>query len=127
MVVKDQISDYDVVVTKDDVRVLGCKVYRENIVLPPDLVGAGDVLEIHLTSKTGETLDYTTEVTLDERGYASTEFEVVQKGRCKVSPIGADISSVSCLPWKGIVWKVLHAQRKVMSVDVMMQAVIRSW
>lgn len=90
----DQISEYDVVVTKDNIRVLGCKVYRENIVLPPAQVKAGDVLKIHLTSRMGETLDYTTEVTLDEKGYASTIFEVVQKGRFKVSPTGADVSSM---------------------------------
>lgn len=101
LVYDDRISDYDVVVTKDEARILGCKIYRGNIVLPLEQVRAGDVLKIRLTSKTGETLDYTTEVKLDDNGYAKAEFEIIQKGRFKVSPIGMDEASVLLFDMEG--------------------------
>ena len=90
----DQISDYDVVVTKDDVKITGYKVNRNNITLPPEQVGAGDVIKISLTSKEGEALDYTTEITLNENCYAKEEFEVLQKGRFSATPIVTGAASV---------------------------------
>lgn len=101
LIFDDQIGDYDVVVTKDGERIQGCKVYRGNIVLPPDQVEAGDILEVHLSSKEGDTIDYTKQVTLDEKGYADEEFLVHQKGRCKITPTGADATSVLLFDMEG--------------------------
>lgn len=101
IVYDDRISDYAVTITKNDVRITGCKINKNNILLPPEQVEAGDVIKISLTSLEGDTLDYTTEVTLDDNRYAEAEFEVLQKGRFEVSPIATAAVSIIVFDMEG--------------------------
>lgn len=81
-ILKEDITDYQITLLNQTTgeTLTGYRVYEKNIVLPLNQIAAGDVLIITLVSRNGETLDYQTEITLDENMSAVVEMNVQEKG-----------------------------------------------
>ena len=93
---KEDIANYQVTLlnqTTGEV-LTGYTIYDSSINLPMEKVSVGDVIEITLVSKNGETLDYQTEVTLDENVSATVDMTVQEKGYIVTAPETAMETSI---------------------------------
>ena len=85
---KEELANYQVTLLNQTTGeiVTGYGIYDSSINLPMGMVSVGDVLEITLISRNGETLNYQTEVTLDENVSATVEMKVQEKGYIVTTP-----------------------------------------
>ena len=93
---KEDIANYQVTLlnqTTGEV-LTGYTIYDSSINLPMEKASVGDVIEITLVSKNGETLDYQTEVTLDENVSATVDMTVQEKGYIVTAPETAMETSI---------------------------------
>ena len=96
IVVADNIRDYTVSLYNQtqNVALNGFRVYSNNIVLKTDSVVSGDEIIIRLTSKSGETIEASQTVILDEKMSASAEIIAQQKGYISTTPKTGTVSSI---------------------------------
>ena len=96
IVVADNIRDYTVSLydQTQNVALTGFRVYSNNIVLKTDSVVSGDEIIIRLTSKSGETIEASQTVILDEKMSASAEITAQQKGYISTTPKTGTVSSI---------------------------------